>query len=128
MLKINRYEDISQVDKESKKDYIDRHTPFIHCEKLAKKGELFSVTVKMGQEYSHPDDYDHYISNISLYAGPNKVAEAMFYAGALGGQGAKGHQTVTFNIVLARNTKITAQSYCIKHGIWESEPTEIDVS
>ncbi|MEO1941387.1 MAG: dethiobiotin synthase, partial [Campylobacterales bacterium] len=31
MPKINRYQDISQIDKEAKKDYIDRHSPFIHC-------------------------------------------------------------------------------------------------
>lgn len=124
---INRYQDISQIDKEAKKDYIDRHSPFIHCENSAKKGEVFQVTVKMGNEYTHPDDFDHYISSIRLYNKETKLAEATFLAGALGGQGAKGHATVTFNIVLDKKAKLVAQSYCTKHGVWESDPVEVDV-
>ncbi|MDF1530193.1 MAG: desulfoferrodoxin family protein, partial [Sedimenticola sp.] len=53
---VNRYIDIDQVEKEAKKDYIDRHSPFIHCSGQANKGELFKVTVRMGNEYAHPDD------------------------------------------------------------------------
>ena len=127
MPKINRYVDIDQVEKEAKKDYIDRHSPFIHCEAKAKKGEMFQVTVKMGNEYSHPDDFDHYISNIRLYNRETKLTDAAFLAGALGGQGAKGHQTVTFNIILEKNAKLVAQSYCTKHGVWESDPVDVTV-
>ena len=90
MPKINKYQDISEIDKEARKDYIDRHSPFIHCENTAKAGEVFKVTVQMGQEYEHPDDFDHYISNISLFNKETKLAESTFYAGALGGQGKKG--------------------------------------
>ena len=42
-MKINKYEDISQIDKEAKKDYIDRHSAFVHCESSAAKGEKFKV-------------------------------------------------------------------------------------
>ena len=38
-MKINRYQDISEIDKEAKKDYIDRHSAFVHCAAEAKKGE-----------------------------------------------------------------------------------------
>ena len=69
MLKISRYQDINEIENEGKKDYVDRHSPFIHAETKAKKGEPYEVTVKMGQEYEHPDDTDHYISNISLFSG-----------------------------------------------------------
>lgn len=69
MPKINRYQDISQIDREAKKDYIDRHSPFIHCEDNAKKGEKFKVKVKVGNEYSHPDDFDHYIAYVQLFNG-----------------------------------------------------------
>ncbi len=127
MLNISRYEDINNIEKEAKKDYVDRHSPFIHCEKSAKAGEVFQVTVKMGEEYEHPDDFDHYISQIALYNGQTKLAEANFLAGALGGQGKKGHQTVTFNVVLERNAKLAAQAYCTKHGIWESDVVEVEV-
>ena len=126
MLAISRYQDISEVEKEAKKDYIDRHSPFIYCDSVAKKGKVFSVTVKMGDEYAHPDDFDHYISSIALYNNNTLLAKAEFMAGALGGK--KGHQTVTFNIIpTSHKLKLTAQSYCTKHGIWESEIKEVVV-
>jgi len=124
---INRYVDIDTVEREAKKDYIDRHSPFIHCDSTAKKGEVFSVTVKMGEEYTHPDDFDHYIASIALYNGETLLAKAEFMAGALGNE--KGHQTVTFNIVpTGKKLNLVAQAYCTKHGIWENEPVVVEVS
>jgi superoxide reductase len=129
MPKINRYVDIDTVERESKKDYIDRHSPFIHCESQAKAGETFPVTVKMGNEYTHPDDFDHFIEGIQLYNGETLLAKAEFVAGMLGGQGAKGHATVTFNVVPSgKKMTFVAQSYCTKHGIWESDPVEVAVA
>jgi len=74
MPKINKYQDISEVEREAKKDLIDRHSPFITCAKTAKAGEPFEVTVKMGNEYTHPDDFDHYIESITLFNGDTKLA------------------------------------------------------
>jgi superoxide reductase len=123
---INRYVDIDTVEREAKKDYIDRHSPFIHCDSTAKEGEVMQVTVKMGNEYTHPDDFDHYIKSITLFNGETQLASADFVAGALGGQGAKGHQTVTFNILpQGKKMKLVAHAYCTKHGIWESDPVEV---
>ena len=65
MLKINHYVDIKTLTMEQKRDYVDRHSAFVHCEKTAKKGQKFAVTVKVGDEYSHPDDFDHYIEQRS---------------------------------------------------------------
>jgi len=124
---INRYVDIDSVEREAKKDYIDRHSPFIYCGESAKKGELFEVKVVMGNEYTHPDDFDHYISSIALYNGETLLAKAEFMAGALGNE--KGHQTVTFNIVPTTNKlNLVAQAYCTKHGIWENEPVVVEVT
>ena len=67
MPKINKYVDIDTVEREAKKDLIDRHSPFIHCAETAVAGEPFEVTVKMGNEYTHPDDFDHYIESITLF-------------------------------------------------------------
>ncbi len=128
MPEINRYEDISQVEKEAKKDYIDRHSPFVHCADSAAKNEVFAVTVKMGNEYSHPDDMDHYIKSVQLYNGQTLLAEASFPPGSLGGNGAKGNVEVTFNIVPTDSTlSLTAMSYCTKHGLWESDPVAVEV-
>ena len=75
-MKINRYEDISQIDREAKKDYIDRHSAFVHCESSATKGKKFAVKVKVGDQYSHPDDFDHYISWVQLWDGERMLAKA----------------------------------------------------
>ena len=128
MPKINRYEDINEIDREAKKDYIDRHSPFVHCETTATAGEVFKVTVKVGNEYSHPDDMDHHISGIALYNKDSKLAEATMLAGALGGQGEKGNATITFDVVLTKNAELVAQSYCTKHGVWESDAVSVAVA
>ncbi len=126
MPKINKYVDIDTVEREAKKDYIDRHSPFIHCESSAKSGEPFSVTVKMGNEYTHPDDFDHYIANMSLFNGETLLARADFVSGALGN--IKAHATVTFNIIPTGKLNLVAQAYCTKHGVWESTPVEVSVA
>ena len=127
MPKINKYVDIDTVEREAKKDLIDRHSPFIHCEDNAKSGEMFSITVKMGNEYTHPDDFDHYIANMSLYNGNTLLARADFIPGTLGN--VKSHAQVTFNIVATGSKlNLVAQAYCTKHGVWESSPVEVEVA
>lgn len=129
MPKVNRYVDIDTVEKEAKKDYIDRHSPFVHCAAEAAKDNPFPVTVKVGNEYTHPDDLDHYIQSVSLYNGTTLLGEATFPAGLLGGQGAKGHLEVTFNVVpTGSKLNLTAMAYCTKHGIWESDPVAVAVA
>ena len=128
MPKVNRYVDISTIDREAKKDYIDRHSPFIECSATAKAGEKLAVTVRMGKEYTHPDDTDHYIKSIALYNRETLLAEANFVAGALGGQGQKGQAEVVFNVVPSGSKMtLTAMAYCTKHGLWECDPVEVAV-
>jgi len=127
MPKVNRYEDISQIDKEAKKDYIDRHSPFIHCEDSAKKGEKFKVKVKVGNEYSHPDDFDHYIAYVQLWDGESMLAQTTFTPGTLGNE--KSQVEVDFYIIPKKSKlKLTAMAYCTKHGLWESEVKEVNVT
>ncbi len=128
MPKINRYVDISTVDREAKKDYIDRHSPFIECAATATAGEKLAVTVQMGKEYTHPDDPDHFIQSISLFNRETLLAKATFLSGALGGSGEKGHAEVTFNVVASgKQLELTALSYCTKHGLWECDPVSVTV-
>jgi superoxide reductase len=127
MPKINRYQDISQIEKEAKKDYIDRHSPFIHCADQAKKGEKFKVKVKVGDQYSHPDDFDHYIAYVQLWDGETLLAQANFTPGTLGNQ--KSQVEVDFYIIpMKKKLKLTAMAYCTKHGLWESDPKEVEVT
>ena len=124
-MKINRYEDISQIDKEAKRDYIDRHSAFVHCAERAVKGEKFTVKVQVGDEYAHPDDFDHYISWVQLWDGETFLAEASFTAGVLGGDPEQ--VEVDFHIVPRKNLKLTALAYCTKHGLWQSEEVAVTV-
>lgn len=125
-MKINRYVDISTVEREAKKDYIDRHSPFVHCNSSTKVGEKFAVTVKLGDEYAHPDDFDHYIAWVQLWNGENMLAQATFTPGALGNK--PGHSETVFNIVPQKNLKLTAMSFCTKHGLWQSTEVIVEVS
>jgi superoxide reductase len=127
MPKINKYVDIDTVEREAKKDLIDRHSPFITVEGEAKKGEMLAVKVKMGNEYTHPDDFDHYIESITLFDGETKLAMATFIPGTLGNE--KPHAEVTFNIrPMKSKLNLVAHGYCTKHGIWESTPVEVTVA
>jgi superoxide reductase len=127
MPKINKYVDIDTVEREAKKDLIDRHSPFITVDGEAKVGEMLAVTVKMGNEFTHPDDFDHYIESISLFNGETKLAMATFVPGTLGNE--KSHATVTFNIrPMGKKVNLVAHGYCSKHGIWESTAVEVAVA
>jgi superoxide reductase len=127
MPKIHKYEDISEIDREAKKDLIDRHSPFITCADSATAGEPFVVTVKIGNEYTPPDDFDHFIESVTLYNGETKLAEAAYEAGALGN--IKAHNTTTFTIIpQGKKLKLNAQAYCTKHGIWECTDVEVPVN
>ncbi len=124
-MKINKYEDISQVEREAKKDYIDRHSAFVHCENEAKAGEKFKVKVKVGDQYKHPDDPDHYIAWVQLWNGEKMLAKADFIEGALGNQ--PENLEVDFYIVPNKNMNLIAHAFCTKHGLWQSEEVLVEV-
>jgi len=127
MPKVNVYENIDNVEREAKKDLIDRHSPFITVEGEAKKGETLKVNVKMGNEYTHPDDFDHFIESITLFNGETKLAMATFVPGTLGNE--KSHCEVTFTIrPMGKKLNLVAHGYCTKHGIWESTAVVVEVA
>ncbi len=126
MPKINKYADISEIERESKKDYIDRHSAFVHCENSAKKGEKMTVKVKVGDAYTHPDDFDHYIKYVQLWSGETLLAETNFPPGTLGNQA--GNVEVDFYIVPQRKLKLVAMAYCTKHGLWQSDEVVVEVA
>ena len=96
-MKIHRYQDITTIEGEGKKDYIDRQSAFLHCEDSAKAGEQSTVKVKVGDAYPHPDDFDHYIESITLFNGETKLAQVTYVPGTLGN--IKAHNTTTFTII-----------------------------
>ncbi|PID26548.1 MAG: dethiobiotin synthase [Candidatus Cloacimonadota bacterium] len=125
MPKMNRYQDITKIENEAKKDYIDRHSPFVLCQTKTKAGEKFNVKIKVGDQYPHPDDFDHFISYVQLWNGETFLGEAHFTPGTLGNQA--GQVEVDFKIVPTKNLKLKAHAYCTKHGLWESDTIEVEV-
>lgn len=118
--------DISQEEKEVRRDYFDRHTPVIICEPSARQGEKFKVKVRMGTDYPHPDDPDHFITYIQLWNRETMLAEARFAPGALGHRAE--HVEVDFYIVPGPvSMNLSAMAVCTKHGLWQSEPREVSV-
>jgi superoxide reductase len=118
--------DISQEDKEVRKDYFDRHTPVIQCKDTAREGEKLKVKVKLGTEYPHPDDPEHYISYVQLWNRETFLAEAHFTPGVLGNQ--PGFVEVDFYIVPGPvSLNLTAMAVCTNHGLWQSDPKEIQI-
>lgn len=125
-MKINRYEDISQIEREAKRDYIDRHSAFVHVDGKAQKGEKYKVKVQVGEEYQHPDDFDHYISYVQLWDGEKLLAQTNFTAGALGS--APSQVEVDYYIVPGKSSlKLTATAFCTKHGLWQSDEKVVEV-
>lgn len=117
--------DISPEEKEVRKDYFDRHAPVIVCEDTAVSGEKFRVKVRVGTDYKHPDDADHYISFIQLWNIETFLAEIHFGPGVMGSQA--NQVEVDFFIVPKNSMQLTALSNCTKHGLWQSKTKEVKV-
>ena len=125
MLEIIKYTDLESIDNETKRTYNDKHTPFIFCEEKAKKGEKFKVKIIVGNNVSHPDDFDHYIKFVQLWDGNTFLAEAHFPPGVLAN--APNKVEVDFYIVPKNKLKLTALEYCTKHGLWQSPEVVVEV-
>ena len=81
----------------------------------------------MGNEYTHPDDFDHYIESVTLFNGDTQLAKASYVPGTLGNT--KAHNTTTFTIIpTGKKLKLVAHGYCTKHGIWEGTEVEVAVN
>lgn len=117
--------DISKEEKESRRDYFDRHTPRILCEDTAARGEKFKVKVRLGDEYSHPDDPDHFIKYIQLWNRETLLAEAHFTPGVMNHTTAQ--MEVDFYVIPSVSMNLTAMSVCTKHGLWQSNEKPVNV-
>lgn len=117
--------DISKEEKESRKDYFDRHTPQVLCEETCRRGEKFKVKVKIGEAYTHPDEPDHFIKYVQLWNRETLLAETHFTPGVLGN--ASNHVEVDFYIIPSISMNLSAMSVCTKHGLWQSHDKPVKV-
>ncbi len=126
MPRVFKATDIEKEEKEIKRDYLDRHMPHVICDDEVKRGEKFRVKVRMGEQYVHPDDPDHYISVIQLWNRETLLAETRYTAGAYGNK--PSHFEVDFYIVApAVNMNLSAMAVCTKHGLWQSEEKQVRI-
>jgi len=130
MPKINYATEITEEMKEAKRDHVDRHTPHVGAPATAKKGETVVVSVKMGADYVHPDADDHYIQRLQLFDRDRLLATTVYEPGATtaGMEEQKGFTTASFAISLGKSAKLTALTYCTKHGLWMSEEAAVEVA
>ncbi|MFO7575375.1 MAG: desulfoferrodoxin family protein [Bacteroidales bacterium] len=118
--------DIEKEEKEVMRDYLDRHMPHVICADQAKKGDKLTVKVRMGEEYTHPDDHDHYISVIQLWNRETLLAECRYSSGAFANKPA--HSEVDFYLTAPEvSMNLTAMAVCTKHGLWQSEEKAVKV-
>lgn len=126
MPRVFKATEIEREEKEIKRDYLDRHMPHIFCPDAVKRGEKFEVKVKLGEEYTHPDEHDHFISVIQLWNRETLLAEARYTAGVYGNVPA--HAEIDFYIVAPEvSMNLSAMSVCTKHGLWQSEDKPVKV-
>jgi superoxide reductase len=126
MPRVFKATDIEREEKEVKKDYLDRHMPHVICENVVKRGEKFMVKIRMGDEYLHPDDHDHFISVLQLWNRETLLAEARYTAGVYGNKPA--HFEIDFFIVAPEvSMNLSAMAICTKHGLWQSEEKAVKV-
>ena len=126
MPRVFKATDIEREEREVKRDYLDRHMPHVICHDKVKKGELFKVKVRMGEEYTHPDDHDHYISTLQLWNRETLLAEAKYASGTFGNRPA--NMEVDFYIVAPPvSMNLSAMAVCTKHGLWQSENKAVKV-
>lgn len=119
--------EIEKEEKEVMRDYLDRHMPHVICPDSVKRGEKFAVKVRMGDEYPHPDEDDHYISVIQLWNRETLLAETRYSAGVNGHL--PNHFEVDYYIVAPDvSMNLSAMAVCTKHGLWQSEDKPVKVT
>jgi superoxide reductase len=126
MPRVFKATDIEKEEKEVMRDYLDRHMPHVICDEQVKKGDKFRVKIKMGDEYPHPDDPDHYISVLQLWNRETLLAESRYTSGAFGNKPT--HVEVDFYLVAPDvSMNLSAMSVCTKHGLWQSVEKPVKV-
>lgn len=126
MPRVFKATDIEKEEKELMRDYLDRHMPHVLCTDKVKKGDKFTVKVRMGENYTHPDDPDHFISVMQLWNRETLLAECRYSSGAFGNMPV--HSEVDFYLTAPEvSMNLTAMAVCTKHGLWQSEEKAVKV-
>lgn len=122
------HETFNAKELETRADFIDKHMPYILCEGIAKKGVPFIIRVRVGKEFSHIDEFNHYISSISLFDADYLMAKVELAPCIISADEQRGNADFTLTIVPSKSLyQLNAQCYCTKHGTWQSDTVELKV-
>lgn len=109
----------------------EKHVPAIDCPDTVKKGEMFSVSVAIGREITHPNTTQHHIEWIDVYFHPQggqfpySIGHCEFLAHGSSVQGADTSTVYTHHEVMLKFKTdvpgtIFAASSCNIHGLWQN--------
>jgi superoxide reductase len=101
------------TDVEAADDFQKKHTPYVETQRT---GETVKVTVKVGFYVAHPNQPDHFIEWIALFAGDSPIARFDLSPVAVDPE-------VTAVIRVDPGTVITAMEHCNLHGLWTAKVT-----
>ena len=108
---------LSQVklvtDLEAAEDFERKHTPYIETQPVDGKTR---VTIVVGHYVAHPNQPDHYIDWIELYAGEAPIARFDLSPVAT-------VPAVSVVVDIDAGTTLRAVEHCNLHGLWAAEVT-----
>ena len=94
-------------------DLEKKHLPIITAPDRVKAGEWFDVTVEVGKLMAHPNEQDHFIRFIDLYAGDKYLARLSLATAAT-------WPVLRARVRLGKNLgPLRALDVCNLHGAWE---------
>jgi superoxide reductase len=99
------------TDLDSAGDFERKHTPYVTAEP---DGDKVRITIKVGHYVSHPNQPDHYIQWIMLYAGDAPIARFDFVPVAT-------YPDVCVTVDVDAGTTLRAVEYCNLHGLWAAD-------
>ncbi len=99
------------TDFEGADDFTKKHTPYITSER---DGDKVKITVEVGHEVPHPNQLDHFIMYVELYAFMVPIARFDFVPTV-------SWPKVTFECTLPADTQVMAIEHCNLHGVWAYE-------
>jgi superoxide reductase len=100
-------------DLDAATDFERKHTPFVKTEPV--DGGV-RVTVHVGHYVAHPNDPDHFIAWVELYAGDAPIARF-----DLAPVASVPEISVVVNV--DAGTELTAVEHCNLHGLWGAKVT-----
>ena len=101
-------------------DLEKKHTPVIEAPAKIKKGKAVEVRVEVGKYLAHPNENAHFIEWIELFSGETFLARVNLEPRLT-------VPKVNFFVALDHSHALIAKERCNLHGVWESQPFEIEV-